>query len=749
MNYLFTNVFKRSAATLSNSTISAFPETPYQNGDSVHHASLPFAAAKPIAPEVHSPLQAHEELLGIVEGSGIETAPFADDSSSVSVGVAVNELVAIVEPQASPAPLSSEPLNPGHNPSISQDLPLPVDDQDPLAIADVDASVVTISETPVQEASPVLAKEIALGKEAIAMPPLATQIMSSPADHAADQDMQDTIELQPKVAREREEDDEDAPAAKRSKFDEVDSNGMNGEDHPASSTESSAPKISETRNQAAEISSVPGFPTISHYAAMPAARARPWGPMTEAQSKAIIEGMRNLRKNKSVHAFKEPVNYLALNIPSYPTLVTHPMDLSTMERKLKDGKYASVGDYIADFELMVQNAITFNGHEHMVAQSGMVLKAQFESQLKRVPELGQTAPPGVAVKKQKAPKSGTPNRESKPKPHRTSIATAPPPAVPQNYAVGPDGIPTIRRDSTTTDGRPKREIHKPPPRDLPYGSAKPRKKKFQTELRFCDHVLNEMRKPKYLANYGIGSPFALPVDPVALNIPDYFKIIKKPMDLQTVTEKLNAGQYESSRDFEADVRQIFTNCYKFNPAGNLIHAWGKEYEGVFDSLWSEKSAWISDNSPPSDPPSPGLASEDEDEDEEDEEEDEDPRAAQMALIQQQISALSEQAQALLSSSSRKNASKGSKKVKSTKSGAAKLNRKSGSMGGLPSRSDKKPKVKAKVKPVTNAQKQEISNKIGELPMEQVSRAAEMIRASLRKIGRHDLAVSILPLLEIV
>lgn len=40
--------------------------------------------------------------------------------------------------------------------------------------------------------------------------------------------------------------------------------------------------------------------------------------------------------------------------------------------------------------------------------------------------------------------------------------------------------------------------------------------------------------------------FNTPVDPVALNLPDYPKIIKKPMDLGTIAHKLERREYEDA-----------------------------------------------------------------------------------------------------------------------------------------------------------------------------------------------------------
>jgi len=36
-------------------------------------------------------------------------------------------------------------------------------------------------------------------------------------------------------------------------------------------------------------------------------------------------------------------------------------------------------------------------------------------------------------------------------------------------------------------------------------------------------------------------PFRVPVDPQALGIPDYFDIIKKPMDMASIKRKLETG----------------------------------------------------------------------------------------------------------------------------------------------------------------------------------------------------------------
>ena len=66
-------------------------------------------------------------------------------------------------------------------------------------------------------------------------------------------------------------------------------------------------------------------------------------------------------------------------------------------------------------------------------------------------------------------------------------------------------------------------------------------------------------------------PFQQPVDPLALGIPDYFKIIKNPMDLSSVEAKLIANKYTSPYDFFKDLEQIWQNAFIFNTPGTLVY----------------------------------------------------------------------------------------------------------------------------------------------------------------------------------
>ena len=68
------------------------------------------------------------------------------------------------------------------------------------------------------------------------------------------------------------------------------------------------------------------------------------------------------------------------------------------------------------------------------------------------------------------------------------------------------------------------------------------------------------------------------MDTEALGLVDYFDIIKKPMDLGTVKEKLDTRQYASHVEFVEDVRLIFMNCYRYNHPDTDVVAMAKKLQ---------------------------------------------------------------------------------------------------------------------------------------------------------------------------
>lgn len=62
--------------------------------------------------------------------------------------------------------------------------------------------------------------------------------------------------------------------------------------------------------------------------------------------------------------------------------------------------------------------------------------------------------------------------------------------------------------------------------------------------------------------------FTQPVDPA--DAPDYYSIIKSPMDFATIRKKLEGSQYGQFDDFHADMLLVRSNCFLYNPPNTRV-----------------------------------------------------------------------------------------------------------------------------------------------------------------------------------
>jgi bromodomain-containing factor 1 len=239
---------------------------------------------------------------------------------------------------------------------------------------------------------------------------------------------------------------------------------------------------------------------------------------------------------------------------------------------------------------------------------------------------------------------------------------------------------------------------------------KPRlRKKHAAELRFCQQVVKELQK-KVHEPYSF--PFLVPVDAVALNIPDYYKIIKQPMDLGTVETKLKDQQYANADEFYTDMKLIFRNCYRYNGPDSPVSGMAKQLERVFDKKWLEKP-----EEPPEKPAGKRAASSSPPREEESSsDEDEIGRIQeQMTLMAKRLSEMQSRKKQRQQEKSPTAKGKGgkSKKTQRTSSG-----------------SSKPKKVKEYIPEVTFEQKRELSEKINFLSPSKMQGVLELIKDAM-------------------
>ncbi|GKY90780.1 hypothetical protein MPSEU_000050800 [Mayamaea pseudoterrestris] len=104
--------------------------------------------------------------------------------------------------------------------------------------------------------------------------------------------------------------------------------------------------------------------------------------------------------------------------------------------------------------------------------------------------------------------------------------------------------------------------------------------RLEAELHPMRLILARLMNNTSLNRKGV---FNSPVDPVALNLPDYFEVISQPMDFGTIKRKLHAIAYTSLQEVDADIRLVLGNAMLYNPSNNLVHVSAQKllafYEG--------------------------------------------------------------------------------------------------------------------------------------------------------------------------
>ncbi|KAG0289366.1 hypothetical protein BGZ98_003852 [Dissophora globulifera] len=309
--------------------------------------------------------------------------------------------------------------------------------------------------------------------------------------------------------------------------------------------------------------------------------------MTREQLKYCTAIIKQLKRHRDAPAFLHPVDPVLLNIPDYLTVVKNPMDLSTVDRKLSGLEYGTVDDFVGDLNLIFSNCYLYNGRESPVSICASNIEAALQSSLRHMPKDNSKPVADLSSLKETVKKTPTTPKPKKESIKKEEIKSSSPISI---SAPDEAAIDFHLSRAASEERRPKRDIHAPS-KEMPTAVSVKKKGslkwKSDPQLRYCHSILRDFAKK---SNAEFMFPFMEPVDYVKLNIPDYPKVIKNPMDLGTIRQKLEADEYDNAAMFEADVRLVLWNCFKFNPPETPVHAMGRRMEALFNEKWAERPA---------------------------------------------------------------------------------------------------------------------------------------------------------------
>ncbi len=223
-----------------------------------------------------------------------------------------------------------------------------------------------------------------------------------------------------------------------------------------------------------------------------------------------------IRGHSAADIFLYPV---PATVPKYHEIIKNPMDLKTMADKIKSNKYKSKREFLQDLNLIVKNCKTFNKPGSQIYKIGM----EFAEYIKEFTN---------------------------------------PSAVRKDSGGGDGGRQSSGKKSTTPGG-------------------KKRKRLLGGDYAWCLMAIETLK------THALALPF---YEPVSRSIPNYHKIVKRPMDFTTMTRKFERGNYDSKEACVKEIRQIFLNCKLFNTEGTQLYKDATSMERVLEQLLGNTSS---------------------------------------------------------------------------------------------------------------------------------------------------------------
>lgn len=107
------------------------------------------------------------------------------------------------------------------------------------------------------------------------------------------------------------------------------------------------------------------------------------------------------------------------------------------------------------------------------------------------------------------------------------------------------------------------------------------------ELQFCAQLLGGLRHPTLNT---CNQPFLHSVD--GIEYPDYYIKIRNPMDLQTMSNKVETKKYRNAEEFRLDFYLMIQNCNEYNPVGHPVRDCGIRLRRHFEEQWNGKDRWV-------------------------------------------------------------------------------------------------------------------------------------------------------------
>ncbi|KAL0221704.1 hypothetical protein RCL1_001558 [Eukaryota sp. TZLM3-RCL] len=290
-------------------------------------------------------------------------------------------------------------------------------------------------------------------------------------------------------------------------------------------------------------------------------------PLDPPLYSALESILSQLEMNDTLQVFTHPPDINLL--PDYSLVVFHPLDFSSMRIKLSTSQYRTLAHFKHDLALIYRNCRRYVSpstvyYEHAVSLATLSdrflgialsnigfndfgLSITQASDPASIPSLPKTRPLSE-------PRVRTPARATKP--------------------------PTQARTPKKIVEKEEKVVASPFP-ELDLLRNNPREVVFDD---LCEEIITKLEVKDELVM------FIQPVNQV--EVPSYYRIIKKPMDLRTIREKLRRNEYYNLEEIQGDFQLMINNALKFNGPNSVFAKAAKKLQDYGNYLFlieSERS----------------------------------------------------------------------------------------------------------------------------------------------------------------
>lgn len=242
--------------------------------------------------------------------------------------------------------------------------------------------------------------------------------------------------------------------------------------------------------------------------------------------------------------------------PDYYDEIKRPTTLGKIKSKIKSNQYANLDEMLDELNIMFKNALKYNLKDSQIYRDALELQKQCFNKAKEYTEYVPVDDLSITSAEEDEPELEEEEEEEEQTQIKKAITSTPRSKKSIQRASSP--ISTSFETKKATSSTTSSSTVSKPASELDILLRKRFKLLFKTLLNYCDD------SGRY--------PIDLFMEkPSRKDYPDYYVVIKDPIDMKTIDAKIKSDYYSCEDELLKDFKLMFDNCREYNEDGSQIY----------------------------------------------------------------------------------------------------------------------------------------------------------------------------------